>query len=460
MERHLRKIFRRPKEDRGRPQERRGSSESSSAAISHPTYDSGIPAPPSSSSFPPYQDSKWSSQGPDAQHIDSREYLSNNVGLEYQHRAPKTQQPVDANESLWQDLQRLKLRDQYQRDAGFSEWKQEDKNIGRKIEHPRTSDDAVRGRVPVGRQLRKPVAGNHAANAPNPGVHDSSSLVDKKRDSATSSASYYKDAVAPSRSTQEEENATISPHKLLRSSPNVEPTQKAQGSKLAGTGTSRQSNAQTRETSGPTQSAKRPLLVENAKSPPSLDGIVDLNDSEDTTVDTRWAPAVTHQIIHKDIHHIREERITREIHTHDHFHRILPVIDVEVLPPRHFVPSATDPTRLVEVPGSAIPGRRDDDDQKMRNWFIARTMENTQTNGSELGAGPRQFTAREFRGGEGAHYEWMGEDGVQRSTTTWIHPPTVEDGGKRTAQTVPFHLGSKNPSHDGFRPEDFSKISA
>ena len=204
-----------------------------------------------------------------------------------------------------------------------------------------------------------------------------------------------------------------------------------------------------------TSAEKRSFLVRNAKSPPSLEGVVDLNSSEDTTVATRWDPAVTHQTVHKDIHNIREEYITREIHTHDYFHRILPIVDVEVLPPRHFVPSATNPSELVEISGNAIPGRRDDEDQKMRNWFIARSVEDGEHGQVEVGGGPRRFTAREFRDGEGDHHEWVGADGVQRSTTTWVHPPAVEDGGKRSGQTVPFHIGSADPSQDGFRAEDF-----
>ena len=200
----------------------------------------------------------------------------------------------------------------------------------------------------------------------------------------------------------------------------------------------------------------RSFPAENTKSHSPLNGIVNLEDSEDTTIDVRWAPAVTHNTIHRAVHHNREERITREIHTHDYFHRILPVTDVEVLPPRHFVPSVVDPTKLIEVPGHAIPGRRDDDDQKMRNWFIARAVEKSSTDWLNQRRGPRRLTARGFRDGEGAHHEWVGEDGVERSTTTWVHPPTIEEGGRRTGQTVPFHLGSADPNRDGFRPEDFS----
>ena len=65
--------------------------------------------------------------------------------------------------------------------------------------------------------------------------------------------------------------------------------------------------------------------------------------------------AVVHETVHKDIHHIREERITRDIHNHDVYHRILPIVDVEVLPPRHFLP--VEGGGLVEISASEVPGR-------------------------------------------------------------------------------------------------------
>lgn len=60
-------------------------------------------------------------------------------------------------------------------------------------------------------------------------------------------------------------------------------------------------------------------------------------DTVDTTVE--YAPAVVHETRIVDTHHIIEEHITRSIHHHDINHRVLPVVDVEVLTPRHFIPS-------------------------------------------------------------------------------------------------------------------------
>jgi hypothetical protein len=50
--------------------------------------------------------------------------------------------------------------------------------------------------------------------------------------------------------------------------------------------------------------------------------------------------AVVHETVFPEIHHIRHEDITREIHNHHVYNRTLPIVDVQVLPARHFVPAA------------------------------------------------------------------------------------------------------------------------
>lgn len=111
------------------------------------------------------------------------------------------------------------------------------------------------------------------------------------------------------------------------------------------------------------------------------------------------------------MHEIREEQIFHEIHTYDIFHRILPVVDVEVLPTRHFL--RADDGHLREIPEDQIPGRSTNN----QAWLIAsrpttRTME------------PRQFTARDFPGTEGNEVRYTTTDGFARTETTWIHAPT------------------------------------
>jgi hypothetical protein len=85
----------------------------------------------------------------------------------------------------------------------------------------------------------------------------------------------------------------------------------------------------------------------------SIQGTLRLFDSEDTKIRRVWMPAVVHETIVRQIHEIREERITREIHHHHVFHRTLNVHDVEVLPARHFLRSWTD-DKLREIPAGVI----------------------------------------------------------------------------------------------------------
>ncbi|GAB7352497.1 hypothetical protein MBLNU459_g2899t2 [Dothideomycetes sp. NU459] len=184
-------------------------------------------------------------------------------------------------------------------------------------------------------------------------------------------------------------------------------------------------------------------VVKDAPSAPSLVGIVDLNNTVDTTVEETWAPAITHETVEREEHHIREERITREIHYHDVYHRILPIIDIEVLPARHYV--RNDDGTLREICEDEIPGTS----QYKQEWFVAEALSKIPTGG--MPPGPRQFTAKEFVGNEGDYKEYISDKGIPTTETTWVHPPTVATASFLNGKTTPFHLGSPDPAHDGFR---------
>lgn len=138
--------------------------------------------------------------------------------------------------------------------------------------------------------------------------------------------------------------------------------------------------------------------------------------------------AVVHEVVHQDVHHVREEVITREIHTHEIYHRILPVIDVEVLPPRHFLP--VEGGGLVEISASEAPGRG-------RNWVIAETASKIPSD-QRAPKKTNRFSAREFVGDEGDTTRYMTREGFERSEETWVHPPELETGGRDTGQTWPM----------------------
>lgn len=195
---------------------------------------------------------------------------------------------------------------------------------------------------------------------------------------------------------------------------------------------------------------------------------------------------MVHETILPTVHHIRHEEITREIHTHDVYHRQLPIIDVQVLPARHFVPShwvpadsplhpdniaaaasnssssktkatatatnsSIDPQALasanaasgfVEVPHNFLP-ERTIDKYTNRNWVIAETASKLPTDGEIDGKSEpqwRRFTAKTFAGTEGELKKWTDEKGIQRSEQTWVHPPTHDTILKDKGLTQPLYM--------------------
>lgn len=182
-------------------------------------------------------------------------------------------------------------------------------------------------------------------------------------------------------------------------------------------------------------------LVKDAAVAPSLNGVVDLTNTVDTTVEEKWAPAVTHEIVHREHHHIREEVITREIHHHHVFHRILPVIDIEVLPARHFVPDGRG--GKIEISEDEIPGRVGPYQQR---WAIVENVTK-----SIIKVEPRKFTARQFEAEEGQYKEYVSAAGVPTTETTWIHAPTIEKLGEYSGQTEAFHFECETPRENGLR---------
>ena len=153
--------------------------------------------------------------------------------------------------------------------------------------------------------------------------------------------------------------------------------------------------------------------------------------------------AVVQETVQEKVHHVREEVITREIHNHDVFHRILPVIDVEVLPPRHFLP--VEGGGLVEIGADEVPGRG-------HTWVIAETASKIPSD-QPAPTGARRFTARRFPGTEGDAIQYTTPEGYEHTETTWVHPPELETGGRDTGQTWPMVFG-KDTSSDGRAPND------
>jgi len=167
--------------------------------------------------------------------------------------------------------------------------------------------------------------------------------------------------------------------------------------------------------------------------PHSLDGVVDLTNTEDNDYQERYAPAVTHETINREVHHIREEKIHREIHNHTYLHRIQPVLDFEVLPARHYIPSA-DGESLVEVAADQLPECTGEN----QKWFIAEKRATTLVNGKHPN-GLRPLVGLDLDGYD--EKRSVGPGGFERIETTWVYPPALEDISKVKGPTYPVHFG-------------------
>ena len=187
--------------------------------------------------------------------------------------------------------------------------------------------------------------------------------------------------------------------------------------------------------SGTGQKAPNQALTQDVRqATPDPQTIIDRAhfDTEDVGTAVTIAPAVTHEVIHHQIHHVREEQITREIHDHDIYHRMLPVVDVEVLPARHFLP--TEGGGLAEIDAKEAPGRG-------KHWIIAETASTIPSHQS-VSLEPRKFTARKFAGTEGDARRYRAPEGHLITEQTWVHPPTMETGARDTGQSWPLEMES------------------
>ncbi|KAF2206473.1 hypothetical protein CERZMDRAFT_89301 [Cercospora zeae-maydis SCOH1-5] len=199
-----------------------------------------------------------------------------------------------------------------------------------------------------------------------------------------------------------------------------------------------------------TSSSSQPTyLVQDSSTPiPLSDHGISLTNTTDTTVHTTQAPAVTHEQVIVHTHEHITEAITREIHTHDIYHRVLPIIDIEVLPPRHFIAASPPDGSRREISPADAPGGEEMslDLQRVMQEAVNREVQRKcsllqQEKGkwfSEDGL-RRKFTAVDFdpKDTKGDSKEVIAEDGTEYSEQTWVHWPVLEED---VGQTKAFHF--------------------
>jgi hypothetical protein len=181
---------------------------------------------------------------------------------------------------------------------------------------------------------------------------------------------------------------------------------------------------------------------------------------------------------------LREEVITREIHTHDIFHRILPVIETVVLPTKHYVPTP-DGKGLREVPENMIPGRTSSDSPS-RNWEIVQTgmggrgnsiwSSTTHGSHSQEHKSPNLSPYSRVVGGASelepvltSKKTYMTKHGYPRTEYVWRHPPVFETANGQTQyifQGVERYLNGeqrhghgRSASAAGLSPRSDAKLS-
>lgn len=152
--------------------------------------------------------------------------------------------------------------------------------------------------------------------------------------------------------------------------------------------------------------------------------------------------AVTHETVVPKVRNIREEQITREIHTHDVFHRILPVIETEILPTKHYIRNSAG--GLTEIPASDVPGRQE-------HWRIEESPRSSNTSfsadsvappaipidrghGSSVSARPKTATASFSEPVMTSSRTSTMSSGGIKTESVWRHPPTWENSDRQLGQ--------------------------
>lgn len=143
--------------------------------------------------------------------------------------------------------------------------------------------------------------------------------------------------------------------------------------------------------------------------------------------------AVVHEVVKRHEHEIIEERIYREIHNHDVYHRIQPVLQTEILPPRHYIHDANG--NLVEITEDQIPERTGE----FQQWYLGK-LESAAPQAPRLPRITKPTVVSDIK--------YMTPEGFERRETTIVHPPELEDMSGYGGPVVPiefFHDDAPSP---------------
>lgn len=184
--------------------------------------------------------------------------------------------------------------------------------------------------------------------------------------------------------------------------------------------------------------------TQDSAGPFNLDGVDVKKEPDTVSLHEHQAPAITHETIRAQRQEVRQEVITRETHDYHVYHRILPIIDIEVLPARHYVPIQDG---FVEIDEEELPGRTRD----KVNWAIAEMVSKRTPEARKAAIARQNFSARTFEGPEYDDKEYVGPEGHPVTEKWWVHPPTLCEDAYRAGQTHPFHFGAADPKDNGLK---------
>ncbi|CAD6446329.1 8f3dcd3f-df63-45e3-b9f5-44a59595be55 [Sclerotinia trifoliorum] len=203
---------------------------------------------------------------------------------------------------------------------------------------------------------------------------------------------------------------------------------------------------------------KKSYLGKERAEPISLEGVVDLTNTVDTTIHEKVAPALTHEYVLPTQHEVITKEITREIHQHHYHHRVLPVIDTEILPTKHYV-YGNDGDTLIKIPESMVP-RYTVTGSYSPSWSIvqhppapAEDAFDSPLFGVEPELPNTSYTIH-FQPNSKGQIQWShvpGEpvkvmereyttaEGFPRKETWWRHPPVRATGAYEAGLTTPMY---------------------
>jgi hypothetical protein len=143
----------------------------------------------------------------------------------------------------------------------------------------------------------------------------------------------------------------------------------------------------------------------------------------------KFVTAVTHEVVKPHVHEIIQRKIYREIHNYEYYHHIQPVYDIEVLPPRHWIPNPNG-EGLVEISADELPSRTGNN----RRWKIVQEQEEPSS-----ATRPAWRTEPEII----EHPTTFTEEGFERKETTIIYPPKLQDMTEYDGLIQPVHFDHK-----------------